>query len=95
MTASYPRRSWFLDTDFPDLPEAACHAVDVDPEWFHPVQDYVLPSIAAAICGSCPAKAPCLEFALTHHETGIWAGTTEAQRNGSHRRQLRAKTGAM
>lgn len=35
---------------------------------------------AKAICGECPYKARCLEFALKNHEQGIWGGTTERDR---------------
>jgi hypothetical protein len=35
---------------------------------------------AKALCGECPYKARCLEFALKNHEQGIWGGTTERDR---------------
>lgn len=28
-------------------------------------------------CRRCPVKDSCLEYALTHTEAGVWAGTTE------------------
>lgn len=35
---------------------------------------------ARIICGSCPVRVPCLDFALRRHASGVWAGTTLAQR---------------
>lgn len=39
---------------------------------------------AAAICGTCPVAASCLDYALSVPGLhGIWAGTTPRQRNGT------------
>ena len=35
---------------------------------------------ARAICRDCPALNACREYALTHDETGIYAGMTEHER---------------
>lgn len=36
---------------------------------------------AREICNQCPAKDPCLEFALqTNQEAGIWGASTEEER---------------
>lgn len=36
---------------------------------------------AKAICGGCPVRTPCLEFALEIREPhGIWGGLNEAER---------------
>lgn len=36
---------------------------------------------ARAVCGRCPVKAECLQFALeTNQEAGIWGGTDEDER---------------
>lgn len=35
---------------------------------------------AKAICGRCPYRAPCLDYATRHGEKGIWGGKTEAER---------------
>ena len=32
------------------------------------------------ICNSCPVKKPCLEWAITKNEPGIWGGTSSRQR---------------
>ena len=42
--------------------------------------------IAKNICSSCIHKTECAEWAVAHHETGIWGGTTEHTR-----RKLRKK----
>lgn len=37
-------------------------------------------AVALAICHRCVYEEPCLEWALTHREWGIWGGTTERDR---------------
>lgn len=37
------------------------------------------------VCGGCPIRSGCLDWAVRHNEPGIWAGTTPQQR-----RRLRA-----
>lgn len=58
---------------------------DTDPDLFFPVGTTgpALEQIAAAkaVCDSCEAKAPCLEFALTtNQDSGVWGGTSEEER---------------
>src|SRR5258705_414896 len=49
---------------------------------------------ARAICGACPVREQCLDFALTNGCIGVWGGTTERersrlrQRNRTSARQL-------
>lgn len=73
--ASEPRqpsmRDWKAD--------AACARGDVDPEWFHTDQPHYVER-AKAVCVDCPVRVPCLEFALRHRMSGIWSGTTAAER---------------
>jgi WhiB family redox-sensing transcriptional regulator len=39
------------------------------------------PKQAKAICGRCPAKRPCLEYALEHRiRPGVWGGYTDKER---------------
>jgi WhiB family redox-sensing transcriptional regulator len=38
---------------------------------------------ARAICAPCPVKLECLAFALAGRDRGIWAGTTEEQREAA------------
>jgi len=36
--------------------------------------------IARNICGNCPVRVQCRDYALSTRGTGIWGGTTEAER---------------
>jgi len=36
--------------------------------------------IAKNICGKCPVRVQCRDYALSTRVTGIWGGTTEAER---------------
>jgi WhiB family transcriptional regulator, redox-sensing transcriptional regulator len=71
---------WDTD-DWRDV--SACR--DTSPTLFFPVGT-TGPAIeqieaAKAVCRSCPAQAPCLEFALaTNQESGVWGGTSEEER---------------
>lgn len=63
--------------------QAACRSTD--PELFFPTGSTgsALAQIqeARSICRSCPARRPCLQFALeTNQEAGIWGGTDEEER---------------
>jgi WhiB family redox-sensing transcriptional regulator len=68
--------------------EAACR--DADPDLFFPVGP-TGPALrqvdeAKRICGSCPAQARCLAWALDHGVTdGVWGGTTEDERRAVRR----------
>ena len=65
-----------------------------DPDLFFPLSS-VGPSVAQItrakrVCGRCPVRSECLEFALaTCQVHGIWGGTSEDER-----RRLRARGGA-
>lgn len=52
----------------------------VDPElWFPPKGD--LGRAARAVCGRCPVRLQCLEWALARRETwGIYGGLSEHER---------------
>jgi WhiB family transcriptional regulator, redox-sensing transcriptional regulator len=63
--------------------DAVCR--DLNPEIFFPigVTGMAIHQIAVAKshCINCPAKAPCLEFAITtNQEYGVWGGLTEDER---------------
>jgi WhiB family redox-sensing transcriptional regulator len=50
---------------------------------------------AKTICGGCPVREKCLEFALSHELTyGIWGGTTPEDRQRDRRRKRRAAAAA-
>ena len=36
---------------------------------------------ARRFCSDCPVKQDCLNYALVNNDRGIWAGTTEAERD--------------
>lgn len=45
---------------------------------------------AKRVCGLCPVRAECLEYAITHNQTeGVWGGMGESER-ASYRRKVRA-----
>lgn len=56
---------------------AAC-AGRGDLDWFpSPAADV---TAHKAVCDPCPVAGDCLAWALEHHEYGVWAGTSEADR---------------
>ncbi len=70
---------------------AACQGCDV--ELFFPVGTTgpAIDQIAAAkeVCGTCPVRADCLDFALvTNQESGVWGGTSEEERRRLRRSWL-------
>jgi WhiB family redox-sensing transcriptional regulator len=59
-----------------------------DPDAFFPEKgQHAVAKTAIRICRACPVRAQCLDFALSGADTwggiatGIWGGTTPAQRN--------------
>ena len=73
---------------------ASCR--DTDPDLFFPVGT-TGPAIeqidnAKAVCGTCDAKTPCLEFAMmTNQDSGVWGGTSEEERRKLRRAWLAAQ----
>ena len=66
---------------------------DTDPALFFPVGTTgpALEQIAAAkaVCDTCDAKSPCLEFALsTNQDSGVWGGTSEEERRKLRRQHV-------
>ncbi len=63
---------------------AACR--NTDPALFFPIGT-TGPAVeqiqnAKAVCDQCPARVPCLEFALdTRQDSGVWGGLTEGERH--------------
>jgi len=72
--------------------QSAC--LSADPELFFPLSS-VGPSVAQlnqakTVCGRCPVRVECLDFALaTRQVHGVWGGTSEDER-----RRLGARPGA-
>ncbi len=63
--------------------DAICR--DTDPDLFFPVGStgYALVQIERAreVCGQCPVRVECLDYALeTNQDSGIWGGTSEDER---------------
>lgn len=57
---------------------AACRGVD--PEIFYPASEEEADE-AKAICGQCPVRQACLEYALVSRERdGVWGAATEKER---------------
>lgn len=53
---------------------------ETDPEIFHPEKGGSTRP-AKAICGGCPVRAQCLQYALEHNEQfGVWGGLSERDR---------------
>ena len=68
---------------------AACR--DTDPELFFPIgtTGSAVEQIEAAkaVCLTCEARHPCLEFALaTNQESGVWGATSEEERRALRKR---------
>ena len=62
---------------------AACR--DHDPELFFPIGAHgpaaTQLAAAKAVCGTCPLRSACLDWALeTGQEAGVWGGTGEDDR---------------
>lgn len=49
---------------------------------------------AKRICGTCPSRVECLEWALERGETGVWAGLDEDERRSLKRRRDRERAKA-
>ena len=76
---------------------AACR--DTDPDLFFPVGS-TGPAVdqiesAKRVCETCPAKQPCLEFALlTNQDSGVWGGTSEDERRKLRRVWVKSRRAA-
>ncbi len=58
---------------------------DTDPDLFFPVgttgQALVQIARAKEVCGECPVRTDCLEYAIdTNQDSGIWGGLAEEER---------------
>ncbi len=59
--------------------KARCRTID-NPDRFFPERG-VSGRSARNLCGKCPVKSECLNYALEHEiEWGIWGGMTDRQR---------------
>lgn len=74
--------------DFLTHPDAQALCSEVDSELFFPEKGGTA-NPAKAICRRCELRDPCLAWALTNGEGGVWGATSEFER-----RRLRAGRGA-
>jgi len=73
-----PLQPWLGD-DRPWVALAACRGAD--PGLFFADGDGDRTGVARRICGGCPVRDECLEWALEARATfGVWGGTTEQER---------------
>jgi WhiB family redox-sensing transcriptional regulator len=75
------------------MARARCRGLD--PAIFHPETDADAAE-AKEICGACPVREACLEFAIEMREKdGVWGGhTADERRRLIRRRRRRAQTAA-
>jgi WhiB family redox-sensing transcriptional regulator len=72
---------------------ALCAQTDAD-AWFPNKGQRALATIAIQICGHCPVRAQCLDYALSGADTwggiatGIWGGTTPHERDRLRQRKV-------
>jgi WhiB family redox-sensing transcriptional regulator len=71
---------------------AAC--LEADPDLFFPIGESgpALLQIAEAkrVCGRCPVRQQCLEWAITTGQhAGVWGGLSESERHALTRRRAR------
>ncbi len=76
---------------------SACR--DTDPDLFFPVGSTGLAAqqivAAKAVCDVCPAKAPCLQFAIENNQdSGVWGGTSEDERRKLRRAWVKDRKAA-
>ena len=71
-----------------DTSNAECSKYD--PAWWEPQHGRVRDEVAR-ICAACPLNDPCLAWATSNNEFGIWAGLTREQRIQLRRGKQRAK----
>jgi len=59
------------------------------PEWWFPTDGAA--AVAVAVCGRCPVRVDCLEYALANRiEDGIWGGESAPARRRIARQRRRS-----
>ncbi|RKS10004.1 transcription factor WhiB [Nocardiopsis sp. Huas11] len=77
--------------------QALCARVGTPADWHPDDSDQEAIQAAVAVCGRCPVRTDCRDFALEHPPTsqvGIWGGLTADERIRERRRQMRARKAA-
>ncbi|MFB8028316.1 WhiB family transcriptional regulator [Streptomyces sp. NPDC056465] len=72
--------------------QAACR--EEDPDLFFPIGStgpaLVQAEEAKAVCGTCPVREQCLEWAMENgQDAGVWGGMDENERRALKRRRAR------
>ena len=81
------------------MKDAACIGTDPD-LWFEPGAEsgqarQRREARTRAICGGCPSRIPCLDFAVSQPDlAGFWGGVTEEGRRHMRRRMLKREADA-
>ncbi|GAA3440637.1 MULTISPECIES: WhiB family transcriptional regulator [Streptosporangiaceae] len=88
-----PRPSWGWQDD------AACRGEDLvlffGPDGERQPERDIRERKAKAICGQCPVRAECLDYALSRPEKyGTWGGLNEDERASERRRRMRRAASA-
>ena len=66
--------------------QAACRGQGPDEFVRGPKSDY---GTIRVLCGTCPVRRDCLEYALSDESlTGLWGGTTDTERRMIRRRRV-------
>jgi WhiB family redox-sensing transcriptional regulator len=66
---------------------AAGQCTDLPPATFFPSDGHGV-EMARRLCGDCPVRDVCLQYALDHHiEHGVWGGASERARRRMARRR--------
>jgi len=85
MSQAFARRpAWFA--------RAACRGMPVNLFFVRGRGDLYDPA-ARATCRECPVREECLDWAIAHHETGYWGGTTDHDRLRLRRLRRSARGG--
>ena len=70
--------------------DAAC--AGSDPEAWFPDHGRRAEETVVRVCGGCPVRQECLEYALPRPElVGVWGGLTASQRDQARRRAARGQ----
>lgn len=71
------------------MSQARCRKIP-DPDIFFPEHDspsYTL--FGRSFCGPCPVRVECLAYAMACDMSGVWGGTSEAERRSLKRKRKR------
>lgn len=77
------------NNDGVSLWQESANCIGSNTEMFFPERN-VKPKEAKALCGGCPVKAACLEYALLYGLIGVWGGTTDKERKKVPKWQVEA-----